>query len=295
MTEERAEWMSEWLTPPPESPLPDTADQGARVLPLRAHPEPVPAPDPIPPMTLVLGACGGAGASTTALGLGNAWSARGHDVVVVDATPAGGDLVERGADSMVSDTVIETAFDSSDPDNVPASVADCTSATSAGAHILGRAWLQSVEPAYRGIDRYLRSQVDTSIYDLGHRGFGRAAADPLRSEPWAAIVLAVHARADAVNRMRAALETIRYTATDAGPLRTIVAISHQLPGTPGIDLDELRNHLHGRVFAVLDIPYDPHLATGLPITADELNPATSAAYEQLRASTVRAAAGGQGR
>lgn len=290
MTGERAEWMSEWLSPGPT----DTTDHHAQVLPLRSPAGPERAPDPVPPMTLVLGACGGAGATTTALGLANAWSLHGNEVVAVDATPAGGDLVERGADSMISDAAVESIFGPSSAGEVPTTVTDFASATSAGAHILGRGWLHSPDPDYLGLDRYLRSEVDTSIYDLGDRGYGRTTTAPLRSEPWAALVVAVHARADALNRMRAALETIRYVSGESALARTVVAVSHQLPGSPGVNLDALRNHLRGRVFDVLDITYDPSLATGLAISAVDLNPATADAYEALRTSTVRAAgAGGQ--
>ena len=61
----------------------------------------------LPVSTLVLGACGGAGATTTTLGLANTAAARGGAVVAVDATPAGGDVAERGADAVLSVSGLE--------------------------------------------------------------------------------------------------------------------------------------------------------------------------------------------
>lgn len=265
------------VAPEPKSSAAKTSTAAAQVL------------DPVPPMTLVVGACGGAGSTTTAIGLANAWSTIGATSAVVDATVGGGDLVERGADSTVSETSIETMFGSSETLHADESFSASTSATSAGAHVLGRHWLETIEPDFRQVDRYVRAQVDTTVYDLGHRAFGRESAQSLRGEPWSTIVVAVPCRADAFNRMRAVLETIRLTAGEKALDRTIVVISHQTAGPSAADVSQLRDHLTGKVFAVEEIPYDQHLASGLTISATDLAPDTAAAYEQIRSVSVRAA------
>ncbi|WP_424808914.1 hypothetical protein [Rhodococcus sp. 27YEA15] len=239
-------------------------------------------------MTLVVGACGGAGSTTTALGLGHAWASTGATLAVVDATVGGGDLVSRGADATVSEATVETMFGPESTVLARESFRELTSATSAGVRILGRHWRETIEPDFRQIVRYVRAQVDTALYDLGHRAFGRDSAQALRGEPWSAIVVAVPCRADAFNRMRVVLETIRTTAGQAALDRTIVVVSHQSAGAAVADIGQLRHHLIGKVFAVEEIPYDRHLATGLTISAGRFAADTAAAYEHLRAVSVRA-------
>ncbi len=51
-----------------------------------------------------------------------------------------------------------------------------------------------------------------------------------------------------------------------------MVITHQIPGEPVIDVDELRRTLSGKANTVDEIPYDPHLGTGRAITASELAP-----------------------
>ena len=94
---------------------------------------------PLPVSTLVLGACGGAGATTTALGLANTAAVRGGAVVAVDATPAGGDVAERGADAVLSVSGLEQVVAASAAGPVADDVFDgYCSRTSAGTRILNR-------------------------------------------------------------------------------------------------------------------------------------------------------------
>lgn len=226
-------------------------------------------------VTLVLGASGGAGATATTVGLANAWAISGSAAVAVDATVGGGDLVDRAADYRVTSSTIESGFPDGD-----------LSVSSSGLRVVGRAWLEATEPDLQRIDWYLRHNSDASLYDLGHRAFGRDSARPLRTDPSAAIVLAVSARPDALSRVRTALQTISLTIGERAVHRTSVVLTHQVPGAPVVDVAELRKCLARRAVSVHEIPYDPHLGAGLTITAAELAPGTAAAYEQLREHTV---------
>ncbi|AYJ50830.1 hypothetical protein [Rhodococcus sp. P1Y] len=230
--------------------------------------------------TLVLGACGGAGTTTATAVLANLWALDGETAVAVDATVGGGDLVDRAADHTVSASTIETGLDDA-----------AMSASSSGARVLGRSWLDAAEPDFERLDWYLGHRADVSLYDFGHRGFGRYGAHPVVSDPSATIVLTVPARPDAFGRAKTALQTISLIIGERAARRTSVVVTHQLPGAPVIDIAEMRRKLAGRARAVDEIPYDPHLGTGLAITASELAPDTTRAYERVRARCGSEASG----
>ncbi|RRQ29810.1 hypothetical protein DK926_02840 [Rhodococcus sp. Eu-32] len=228
---------------------------------------------------LVLGSCGGAGTTTTSVGLANAMSLQGNSVVAVDATVGGGDLVDRAADHAVTAATVESGYIDVD-----------LSVTSTGAQVLGRAWPDADDPDFGRLDWYLSCTADAAVYDFGHRGFERDSASPLRSQPWAALVLVVPARPDAVRRSRTALHTIRLAAGAKALRRTTVVVSQCDPGPSVVGIDDVRRGLDS-VFDVLEVPFDPHLASGSTVTAADLSPATARAYERILASNIRSAWG----
>lgn len=226
-------------------------------------------------MMLVVGVSGGAGTTTTTIGLANSWSARSRCTVAVDATVGGGDLIERAADGFVGSATIEAGY-------VDAEL----SSTSAGARVLGRSWLQPTEPDYRSLDWYLHYRHDVRLYDLGHRAFGRDSARPLHSDTTARIVLVAAARSDAPLRLRAALQAICLTAGQKAMARTHVVLTHHAPGAPTTDVGEIESALISRVSSVDEVPFDPHLGTGSVVTAAELDPATAAAFDRIRTRSL---------
>ncbi|SNS88931.1 hypothetical protein [Rhodococcoides kyotonense] len=230
-------------------------------------------------VTLVLGAGGGAGTTTTAVGLVNLLSLHGKSAVAVDATVGGGDLVDRAADAIVTPATVESGYIDAE-----------LSVTSTGAQVLGRAWPDTIEPDYGRLDWYLSCMADAAVYDFGHRAFERDSAGPLRSQPWAALVLVVPARPDAVRRSRTALHTIRLAAGEKALRRTTVVLSHTDPRPSAIGVDDVCRGLDS-VFDVQEVPYDAHLASGSTVTASELATATTHAYERILASNIRSAWG----
>lgn len=226
-------------------------------------------------VTLVLGACGGAGTTTTSVGLANALSLHGKSVVVVDATVGGGDLVERAADNTVTAATVESGY-----------VGVELSTTSTGAQVLGRAWPDSIDPDFGRLDWHLTCTTDAAIYDFGHGSVERDSASPLRSGPSAAVVLVVPARPDAVRRSRAALHTIGLAAGEKALRRTTVVVAQCTPGPNTSAVDDVRRDLD-RVFDVLEVPYDPHLSSGSTVTAADLSPSTTQAYARILTSTIR--------
>ncbi|NLU85009.1 hypothetical protein [Rhodococcus sp. HNM0569] len=231
---------------------------------------------------LVAGACGGAGATTTTLGLANVAAGQGITAVAIDATPAGGDLADRGADQVLASNGIEQLLASATGGEISDEAFMLASShTATNARILHRAGdALANETDFRRIAAYLKSRRADAIYDLGHR-IGARYLRSLVSTPGAAIVLAVPCRVDAFNRMRANLDAIGRVAGEAALKRTVVAISNQDANGWPVDVDMLRGYLEGRIGAIEQIPYDQHLASGIVIAHDALAPATVAAYEKL--------------
>lgn len=241
----------------------------------------------LPPLTLVLGACGGAGGTTTALGLSNVTAVHGFPVVAVDTTPAGGDLADRGADARLSKGNLEQLVATSSGGPIKDDVFDaCSSRTAAGVRILQRIGEHTAGNAdYGAVDLYLRSRAVAGVYDIGHR-LRPSYLAPLLTDQRAPIVLAVPCRADAFNRMRGALETIANTLGQGGLARTVVTVSNQDATGWQVDTDLLREHLAGKVWGIEQIPYDEHLASGVVIDHGSISPETAAAYERLSAATA---------
>ncbi|MFD4369544.1 hypothetical protein [Rhodococcus sp. NPDC058521] len=241
----------------------------------------------LPPLTLVLGACGGAGGTTTALGIVNVTAAHGFPVVAVDTTPAGGDLADRGADDRLSKGNLEQLVATSAGGPIKDDVFEaCSSRTKAGARVLQRVGEHTAGNAdYGAVDLYLRARAVAGVYDIGHR-LRPSYLAPLLTDPRAPIVLSVPCRADAFNRMRAALETIASTLGQAGLARTVVTVSNQDAAGWQVDVDLLREYLADQVWGIEQIPYDEHLASGVVLDHTALAPQTVAAYERLSAATA---------
>ncbi|QSE91634.1 hypothetical protein JWS13_24855 [Rhodococcus pseudokoreensis] len=245
----------------------------------------------LPVSTLVLGACGGAGATTTALGLANTEAARGGAVVAVDATPAGGDVAERGADAVLSVSGLEQLVASAVASPVADDVFDgYCSRTSAGTRILNRIGNQTAsDREFHTLTSSLRARQVSAVHDLGHR-LRAAYLAPLLTTP-TPIVLVVPCRADAFNRLRSALQSIGDTLGEPGLARTVVTVSNQDATGWQVDLDLLREYLGGQVWGVQTIPYDEHLGMGIVIEHAKLAPETRAAYQRLAAAASAVAEG----
>ncbi|MBC2641119.1 MULTISPECIES: hypothetical protein [unclassified Rhodococcus (in: high G+C Gram-positive bacteria)] len=243
---------------------------------------------PLPMSILVLGACGGAGATTTALGLANTAAVRGGAVVAVDATPAGGDIAERGADAVLSVSGLEQVV-------AAGPVADDVfdgycSRTSAGTCILNRIGNQTAtDREFDALTGALRARGGSAVHDLGHR-LRAAYLAPLLSTP-SPIVLVVPCRADAFNRLRATLQSIGDTLGEPGLARTDVTVSNQDATGWQVDVDLLRQYLGGQVWGIETIPYDEHLGMGIVIDHARLAPQTRMAYERVSAAASAVAEG----
>ncbi|QNG20825.1 hypothetical protein G4H71_09645 [Rhodococcus triatomae] len=241
---------------------------------------------------LVVGVCGGSGCTTTALGLANTAAVKGISVAAVEATPAGGDLAERGADSVLSENGIEQLLRSARGGIISdEAFAQASSHTGTSARILHRSGNKlATEADYVAVDDYLRSRRASAVYDVGHRLQPPYLA-PLLKHSQAPIVLTVPCRVDAFNRMRSSLDTIGGLLGDAGLKRTVVTISNQDANGWPVDIALLRKYLGDKIWSIEQIPYDQHLGSGVVISYDQLAPETVTAYEKLAAAAVAASEG----
>lgn len=241
----------------------------------------------LPPRpVLVVGGCGGAGTTTTALGLAGEL---GSEVaaVAVDATAAGGDLALRGADEHLSPISLQQWLHGRG-DGEPAPLKECLSQASSGIGLLWRdASPLRRRASYLTVSRAVAEAGWTPVYDGGSPIAGRQLR-PLLEDDEVALVLAIPARADAANRLRVTLEWLddefggQVEGQGGGIVGdTTVVISHQLPGNDSRVADHLREHLTGWVRDIREIPYDSHLARGELVRHNELDVETRRAYRAV--------------
>ncbi|MCX5042507.1 hypothetical protein OG921_04885 [Aldersonia sp. NBC_00410] len=240
-----------------------------------------PALRPRCPM-LVVGGNGGSGATTTAIGItsaltqveGSGWP------VVVDATPAGGDLARRGADEHRCLSSVQAWLASIEP-SLPSPVEDACGFSSLGIGVLGRTenHLPRRE-TFASVHRLLGDAGVAAVYD-GGAPLQANGIRPLLADPRVPVVVTVAARADAANRLMPALEWLDEHCTEFVVADCAVVVTHQSVHAHRGVSEHLRTHLGQWVRGVFDIPYDPHLALGGPITWAQLNPLTRTAYRNL--------------
>ncbi|NUP29080.1 MAG: hypothetical protein HOQ36_23445 [Nocardia sp.] len=279
---------SRWLDTAPDSAADETdGDRKARVvrLPGGARTRAAGAPRPI----LVVGGCGGAGTTTTALGLAGELGLSGAATVAVDATPAGGDLALRGADEHLHPISMQQWLYGRGDDE-PAPLKECMSRATSG---IGLLWRDAAplrrRASYLTVARAVDQAGYTGVYDGGNPIASRQLR-PLLDDADVALVLTIPARVDAANRLRVTLEWLDDEYGDASePMGggivgdTTIVVSHQQRGADSRVADHLREHLSGWVRDIVEVPYDPHLARGELVRHIELADETRQTYEHLLA------------
>ncbi|MFF2088611.1 hypothetical protein ACFVVM_32910 [Nocardia sp. NPDC058176] len=233
------------------------------------------------PAAVVVGTSGGSGTTTTAWGLAAAVAERGLDAVAVDATPFGNDLAERGCDLAAPISTLQRWLDDPAP-GLPSRMRAFTGESSTGARILDR----SADPLPRwetfvSAHRHLGDAGMTPVYDGGGSLRSRLIG-PLLADPRIGLVVTVAARADAVARLRPAMTWLDEQYSTFAVSQVVIAVTRQSPTAPDAAA-LLTRGLGPWLRAVVDIPYDAHLATGTKIIWDELAPDTQQAYQRLLA------------
>ncbi|WP_280194321.1 MinD/ParA family ATP-binding protein [Nocardia farcinica] len=241
---------------------------------------------------LVVGGCGGAGTTTTALGIAGELGSAGTPTVAVDATAAGSDLALRGADEHLHPISLQSWLYGRGDDE-PAPLKECLSRATSG---IGLLWRDAAplrrRASYSTVARAVADAGYTAVYDGGHPIASRQLR-PLLYDADIALVLAIPARPDAANRLRMTLEWLDDEFGEAAEGQgggivgdTTLVISHQAPGDDSRVADHLRAHLSGWVRDIREIPYDPHLARGELVRHADLAGETRRAYERLVAGVA---------
>ena len=238
---------------------------------------------PVPPPILVVGGSGGSGVTTTALGLGSVMATEFSGEVwplVLDATPAGGDLAERGSDGSRGSWTVQDWMSVDDIQrSLPGAVESVASRASSGARVLGRdeAPMPRRE-TFLSVNRSAAAAGYIPIYD-GGAPLRSPTVRPLLEDPCVQVVITVAGRYGAVNRLLPVLRWLGEFNQDV--LRdTAVVVTRQSPLEGSEVTDYLATYLKDWVRGVVEIPYDPHLVAGGAITWKQLQPDTQAAYRK---------------
>ncbi|WP_446225825.1 MinD/ParA family ATP-binding protein [Nocardia sp. IBHARD005] len=234
-----------------------------------------------PRPVLVVGGCGGAGTTTTVLGLCAAAAADQDGAarpVAVDATDSGGDLAVRGADARYTPATLQhwLAADTTTGLHSPPEFA-FSYATSGAAIVAGSADPLPHRTTLATVHRRLTAAAYLPVFD------GGAAVQARRLRPLLgelALVLVIPARRDAANRLRPALAWLDSEFGERAVTSATLVVSHQTSTTPPV-AQRLRDHLTGWIRDVLEIPHDPHLAEGTAIIHSRLQAGTRAAYSTV--------------
>ncbi|MFE3701773.1 FAD-dependent oxidoreductase [Nocardia tengchongensis] len=200
--------------------------------------------------------------------------------VVVDATLGGGDVALRGCDTAAPVSSLQKWLGTADPGSA-SSVGACSGQTSTGVRVLAR----TPDPLPRreslfSVARHLETAGLLGVFDAGAPVTSRLAA-PLLSDPRVGLVITVAARPDAINRLQPALAWLDENFSEFVVGDAVIVLTEQVPGAAATVIDHVRTHLGSWVRAVVQIPFDLHLATGGPISWHRLTAETRDAYLTL--------------
>jgi len=226
---------------------------------------------------------GGVGKTTVAAGLGLALAEnRGDRVVVQDADPDAGTLAERlGVDAAVS---TRTLLDDRGPMTALAEVARHLG-LAARLHVLAGDQDPRVGRALERAEHEQLSAVLARFHDVVLTDCGTGLVHPVvrgALDLADGLVVVGAPAVDGASRASATLDWLQAHGHGALAADAVVALAADRAGE-GVDRERIRAHFAARCRAVVEIPYDPHLATGGVIEPDRLQPATRDAFLLLAA------------
>lgn len=223
----------------------------------------------------VLGLKGGAGKTTTTVTLGNTLAqVRDDRILVLDADPGAGNLVERtgrSSPSSISDLLADSHL--SHYNDVRAH----TSVNATNLEILPAAEYTAAQRGLSGAD--LRRTVDTvsKFYNLVLADCGAGLFDPVTLgvlQTASAIVIVTNVSIDSARQAEIALDWLRNNGYQDLLDRACVVINHAAPGETNVPEKQLVRQFQQRVRPdrVVLLPWDKHIATGSEIQLEKLGP-----------------------
>jgi MinD-like ATPase involved in chromosome partitioning or flagellar assembly len=232
----------------------------------------------------ILSLKGGVGKTTTTVGLGSTFaSLRGDRVIAVDANPDLGTLgsrIPRQSNSTVRDLLVDTSiYRYSD-------VRAHTSQSSSRLEVLASERDPAISEAfserdYRGVIKILQRFYNVILTDCG-TGLMHSAMKGVLDLAHS-LVLVTSPALDGARSAGATLDWLLHHGYDQLVARTVVVVSSSRPGSPTLDLNQLRQHFLVRCRAVQIIPFDDHLSEGAEVELDQLHRSTRRSFVELAA------------
>lgn len=235
----------------------------------------------------VLSLKGGAGKTTTTVGLGATFaSLRGDRVIAVDANPDFGTLAQRGPNQTRS--TVRNLVTDGDLLRYP-DMRRHTSQSSSRLEILASERDPAVSEAfseddYRAVHNILDRFYNIILTDCG-TGLTHSAMRGVLDTADALIVVASPA-VDSVRSALATLDWLQYHAYAHLVPNASVVLSSSRPGAMPINLEQLTQHFRSRVRSLFVISYDQHLGEGGEISLDLMKRKTRQEYMELAASVA---------
>lgn len=240
-----------------------------------------------PARVAVLSLKGGVGKTTVAAGLGLALAEhRGDRIAVLDSAPDPGTLADR---------LVTTGSGAGRRGLAGRARVESLGELLGYAGLAGRLTVIGDDRAESGttdgfqaehlvrVDEHLSRFFDVTIADCGP-GLRHGA---VRAAVAAADVLVVVGGL-AVDDASRASATLRWLVANgvAARARDAVVVLTTDRAAPDIPAERIRSHFHRRARAVLELPHDPHLASGGPIDVDRLRATTRERFLELAALVV---------
>ena len=231
---------------------------------------------------------GGVGKTTVTTLLGMALAdARDDRIIAVDANPDRGtlaDRVSRGSGKTVRDLVRSRGEVSGYAD-----ISSIVARDETRLDVLASDSDPRVSEAFSDRDYHDVARIAAHYYSIVLTDTGTGIVHSVMSATLDRADQLVIVAGLSVDEARLASETITWLETNGYAERVrnaVVVLNHARPGAPIVRSDELEAHFRSRVRAVVQIPYDPHIAAGSAIAFRDLQPATRLAARELAATVV---------
>lgn len=243
----------------------------------------------------VLSLKGGVGKTTTTACLGLILAHhRGDRVVALDANPDSGTLSERLVGSAAT-SVTELLADAEQIRSFTEIAKYTTLAERL--QVLGseqdpHSSHAFDEQSYRAVDEILSRFFTVVLVDSGSGLLQPAMTGTLALAD--SLVVVAGPTVDGASRAAKTLDWLVAHGHGRLVARSVAVISAQRPDAGGVDVDVLVNHFAARCRAVVQVPFDPHLATGGRIERTRLRAETVEAYTDAAAAVAEGFSGAPG-
>ncbi|TDQ49240.1 MinD/ParA family ATP-binding protein [Actinorugispora endophytica] len=240
----------------------------------------------------VLSMKGGAGKTTTAVGLGSVLAEeRGDRVIAVDANSNRGTLADRLPPELRNRRTVRDLVDRWSTVERYSDVRGYTSQSPSRLEFLASGADPDAHRVLGDRDYRRAAGIVERFYSICVTDCGTGMLHPAMHAILTLSDQLVLVCPPSVDGARGASATLDWLEEHghADLARDSVAVISRTPGSStGVDLDQLEDHFSGRCRRVLRVPDDPHLEEGASIELARLRPGTHVAYLELAAEIASA-------